>query len=103
MPKFGIPYSSQSPDIGQNSDGSILDFWISGHTIVKRNCHNPGTSDDTETITKKSLTHLSHYCFEKRYYFGQKTLIFCKENADIKKPTQIRFKGTITGIRELQC
>ena len=32
--KFGIPYSPQSPDIGQNSDGSISDFWFSGQEIV---------------------------------------------------------------------
>ena len=33
----------------------------------------------TENRTKKSLTKLSHYCFELRYFFGQKTLIFCKK------------------------
>ena len=32
-----------------------------------------------ENRTKESLTQLSHYCFEQRYYFGQKTLIFCKK------------------------
>ena len=26
----------------------------------------------SENKTKKSLTQLSHYCYEKRYYFGQK-------------------------------
>ena len=26
----------------------------------------------TETRTKKYLTQLSHYCFELRYFFGQK-------------------------------
>ena len=31
---------------------------------------------ETENRTKKSLTQLSHYCFEERYYFG-------KKNADI--------------------
>ena len=35
--------------------------------------------------TKKILTQLSHYCFEQRYFFGQKTLLFCKKNADISK------------------
>ena len=29
--------------------------------------------------TKTSLTQLSHYCFEKRYYFGQKMLTFCEK------------------------
>ena len=33
----------------------------------------------TEDRTKKSLTQLSHYCFEQRYYFSQKLLIFCKK------------------------
>ena len=35
--------------------------------------------------TKKSLTQLSHYSFEQRYYFCQKILIFCQKNADISK------------------
>ena len=33
----------------------------------------------TGNRTKKSLTQLSHYCFEQWYFFGQKTLIFCKK------------------------
>ena len=44
--EFGIPNSPQSPDIGQNSDGGISDFWISGQFFVKENCHNSRTSDD---------------------------------------------------------
>ena len=32
-----------------------------------------------ENRTKKSLTQLSHYCFEERFYFGQNTLIFWKK------------------------
>ena len=32
----------------------------------------------TESRTKKSSTQLSHYCFEWRYYFGQKRIFFCK-------------------------
>ena len=39
----------------------------------------------TENRTRKSLTQLWHYCFEHRYFFGQKTLIFCKKNAGISK------------------
>ena len=37
-----------------------------------------------ENGTKKFLTQLSHYCFEQRYYFCQKTL-FLQKNADISK------------------
>ena len=33
--KFGIPIFPQSPDIEQNSDGSICDFWISGQIPQK--------------------------------------------------------------------
>ena len=46
--KFGNPYSSQSPDIGQNSDGCISDFWIPGQSLIKRNCHNSRTSDNID-------------------------------------------------------
>ena len=31
--KFGIPNSTQSPDIAQNSDGSISDFDISSQPL----------------------------------------------------------------------
>ena len=34
--KFGIPNSSQSPDIGQNSYGGILYFPIFGQSLIKR-------------------------------------------------------------------
>ena len=43
--KFGIPNLSKSPDIGQNPDGGISDFRISGQPLVKENCHNSRTSD----------------------------------------------------------
>ena len=33
----------------------------------------------TENKTKKSLTQLSHYFFEQRYYFSQKMLIYWKK------------------------
>ena len=46
--KFGIPNSPQSPVIGQNSDGGISDFRMSGQSLVKGNCHNSRTSDDTD-------------------------------------------------------
>ena len=31
---------SQSPDIGQNSDGGNSDFQISSQSLIKRNCHD---------------------------------------------------------------
>ena len=46
--KFGIPYLSQTPDTGQNSDGGICDFRISGQSLIKRNRHNSKTSDDID-------------------------------------------------------
>ena len=36
--KAGIPNSPQSPDIGQNSNGGISDFRISGQSLIKVNC-----------------------------------------------------------------
>ena len=38
----------QSPDIGQNSEGGISDFRISGQSLIKVNCHNSRTSDDID-------------------------------------------------------
>ena len=38
----------QSPDIGQNSDGDISDFRISGQSLSKVNCHNSRTSNDVD-------------------------------------------------------
>ena len=46
--KFGIHNLPQSPDIGQNSDGGISDFRISGQSLIKENCHNSRTSDDID-------------------------------------------------------
>ena len=46
--KFGIPNLLRSPDIGQNSDGGISDFRISGQSLIKENCHNYRTSDDID-------------------------------------------------------
>ena len=40
---FGIPYSTQSHDIGSTSD-----FRISGRSLIKRNCHNTRVSDDID-------------------------------------------------------
>ena len=38
----------QSPGIGQNSEGGISDFRISGQSLIKENCHNSRTSDDID-------------------------------------------------------
>ena len=46
--KFGISNSLQYPDIGQNSDGDISDFRISGQSLTKENCCNSRTSDDMD-------------------------------------------------------
>ena len=44
--KLGIFNSPQSPDIGQNPDGGISDFRISGQSLIKENFHNSRTTDD---------------------------------------------------------
>ena len=36
------------PDFGQNSDGGISDFRISGQFLTKENCYNSRTSDDID-------------------------------------------------------
>ena len=46
--KFGIHNLFQSPDIGQNSDGGVSNFRISGQSLIKENCHNSRTSDDID-------------------------------------------------------
>ena len=46
--KFGIPNLTQSPDTGQNSDGDISNFQISGQFLIKGNCHYSRASDDIE-------------------------------------------------------
>ena len=43
----------QSPDIGQNLDGGISDFQISGQSLIKENSHNSRTSDDIDTKLHK--------------------------------------------------
>ena len=62
----------QSPDIGQNSDGDISDFQISGQSLIKENCLNSRTNVDIDMklgsvtkidtrnkITSKKLTMTS--------------------------------------------
>ena len=39
---------SQSPDIGQNSDGDVSDFQISCQPFIEENCHNSRTSNDID-------------------------------------------------------
>ena len=46
--KCGTANLPQSPDIGQNLDGGISDFRISGQSLIKENCHNSRTSDDID-------------------------------------------------------
>ena len=43
-----MPTLPQSPDIGQNSDGGISYFRISGQSFIKENCHNSRTNDDID-------------------------------------------------------
>ena len=59
---------TQSPDIGQNSDGGISDFQISGQSLIKENCHNSRTSDDIDIklgpvtkLDKKNKTTLKKF------------------------------------------
>ena len=46
--KFGIPNLPQSPDTGQNSDGGISDFRMSGQSLINENCRNSRTSYDID-------------------------------------------------------
>ena len=43
--KFAIANLPQSPYVGQNSDGGISDFRISGQSLLKVNCRNFRTSN----------------------------------------------------------
>ena len=56
-----------------------------------------------ENRTKKSLTQLSYYCFEERYYFCQKILFFCKKNTDISKIKSILvLKGIFSETKDMR-
>ena len=48
LAKFGIPNLNQSPDIGQNSDGDISDLWITGQSLIKKNCNSSSTRNYTD-------------------------------------------------------
>ena len=45
---FGTPNMPQSPDIGQNSDGGISDFWNSGQSLINKKYHNSRISNGTD-------------------------------------------------------
>ena len=45
---FHYRYSSQSPDVGKNSDGGISNYWTSDQSFIKKNCYNSRTSNDMD-------------------------------------------------------
>ena len=55
----------QSRYIRQNSDRCISDFWISGQSLVKKNCHKSRTSNDNDMKLGPNLgkrnTEMSKY------------------------------------------
>ena len=55
--KFGIFNLAQTPDNGQNSDGGISDFQISGQFLIKQECHNSRTSDDIDMKLGPVIKH----------------------------------------------
>ena len=66
--KFDISNSPQSLDIGQNSDGGISNFRISGQSLIKENCHNSRTGGDIDMklglvtkLDKKNKTTLKFF------------------------------------------
>ena len=87
MCQIDIPNLPQSPNIAQNSDRSICNFWISGQSLIKKIIITPepvmiltqnlvcktyifiksnllSYKNWKQSKTKKSLKQLSHYCFE---------------------------------------
>ena len=46
--KCSIPNSPQFPNLGQNSNGGISNFWISGQSLINENCPNLRTSNDID-------------------------------------------------------
>ena len=44
--KFDNLYLPKSPDIEQNSDRGISNFWISDQSLIKSSCYNSWTSGD---------------------------------------------------------
>ena len=41
-----VSLTCSSLQIGQNLDGGMSNFQISGQSLIKENCHNPRSSDD---------------------------------------------------------
>ena len=54
--KMSIPNLSQCWDIGQNSDGRISHFRISGQFIIKKNCHSCRNSHNTDMKLEQVTT-----------------------------------------------
>ena len=56
--KFGISNFPHSPNIGQNSNGGISDFRISGQSLITENCHN-SRSNNAINMKLKPVTKLN--------------------------------------------
>ena len=69
LDKFSIPNLPKSPDIGQNSDGGISDFQISGQLFIEENWHNSRTGNDID-VKLGPVTKL-----EKKTWQYQKSLM----------------------------
>ena len=65
--KFGIPNLPQSSDIGQNSDGGISDFRISGQSLIKENCHDSRTSDIDQKLGPVTKIHKRNITKSKKF------------------------------------
>ena len=48
LAKFGLPNSPQPSDIGQNSDGGVSKFRISGQSFISKNRCNSKSSHDID-------------------------------------------------------
>ena len=83
--KFGIPCSPQFPDIGQNSDGGISDFRISGQSLIKENCHNSRTSDDIDMKFGPVIKHDKRKKAKSKRYDDN----IISTNCDVIVPFQI--------------
>ena len=69
----------QSPDIGQNSDGDISDFRISGQSLSKVNCHNSRTSNDVD----KKLGSVTKLTRETKQRQKNLTMSVMSANCDV--------------------
>ena len=89
--KVGSRNLPQSPDIRQNSDGSISDFGISGQSLIKENYHNSRTGDDID-MKIRPVTKL-----DKRNKTASKklTLTSCR-----KIVTSLSFFGFLTNSEQ---